>query len=224
MHNDLRHIVEATVSASHLSAEEKTKLQKELMAHMQDVEHELQLKGVKEQDIARTIAKSFGSPEEIGKQLYMVHHRFEYIPVIGPLFYYAPVRLATKLFISHWLIGIVPLSVPLWLRYYDESGYEGFIAGVYFLFILSYSIGQGIWAQHKFKRFSDAIEAMILSHLPFLLVFFLYILNRMVILNKPWPQLFLFSLMIGAHIILMLIGIAIHAVYIHVQERLKRSS
>lgn len=228
MHDTLRRVVDATVSASQLNNEEKEEVRKELMAHMQDYEDELQFQGMTEEDSTQKITESFGSPKKIGEQLHMVHRRFDRIPFIGPLFYYTTAVRSIQLFLSHILMVCVFLAITTIIHYWINERFivaevgDRILTYSVILFVIGYSVAQGVWVQKKFKQWMDAFEVVILSHMPFILGYAVYGFNRLFFQNSDLIGWQFFGIVLLIHIGLMLIGMCIHSVYQIFLKRLRK--
>lgn len=165
MHKDLVQLAEATASASHLSRAEKEELTKELLSHFFEQEYEMNLQGNREEQNVKKIKASFGNPDEIGKQLHMVHQRYEKIPLIGPLFYYRPVVTAFKLFFAQ-LFGWLLLTVIIWLMKDGFASAPPLLTTLIKTIPYLSGIGAGIWLSKQKLSWAEMLDALFLSLLP----------------------------------------------------------
>lgn len=176
----LERVVQETVEASHLSTAEKEELAAELYSFFEDYIQDLRLQGLSDEKIITTIMESFGSTEQIGKQMYYAHRRLERIPWFGPLLAYAPVRVGVVFFLIN-----ITIQALLFRGFLNLSGkiYDAFEAGMiteWQMQILDYTfslilpilavIALGFLLSRKMRNLSEYTEACFLSILPFIMI------------------------------------------------------
>lgn len=142
MPNELRKLIAQTIEASQLEQTEKDELRRELESHILAHIYELEVAGRSEAEVIAEIKKAFGDTQEIGRELFYAHHKFENVPLVGPLLYYRPIRLGAKLFVAY--LGMFFLVVLV--REVVISPIQGMLTGVW---MNNY---QDVWATLGYER------------------------------------------------------------------------
>lgn len=167
---DLQKLVEDTVVASKLDVTEADDLRRELTAHCDDQLEDLITQGIAESKAIPYIIKQFGETATIGEALYMVHQRYERIPLIGPILYYAPFCQAVNMFFQHCIL----LSVVFWLMIKPISiAHTRMIVITVFCCI---ALVQGVWL---YVRCTDRVETLLLSYIPFFIFIITFQTNEL---------------------------------------------
>lgn len=191
MHKVLEEMITQTVAASQLPATEQKELRQELVAHITAQVLDLQLQGKKETEIIEQIRAQFGDTTIIGQQLFAVHHRFEWIPWIGPLLYYLPLRLGVQLLLMHVAVVIIAffggwsliadylqqyISLPNTLSHIllEIPKLRRLLTYSFMAFI---PLLEGMWLWYKCRSLPIYLEATLLSLMPSAIMIFAYLLQ-----------------------------------------------
>lgn len=192
MHKVLEEMITQTVTASQLPTAAQAELRQELVAHITAQVLDLQLQGKKESEIIQLIQAQFGNTTVIGQQLFAVHHRFEWIPWIGPLLYYTPLRVGAQLFLLHlvfmlaWILRFFE-SIAHYLQntVFFPNTHGNMVLEPYWLqvmiiysFLTFIPVIEGIWLWNKSRSLPIYLEALVLSMMPIMLLIGGYLLNR----------------------------------------------
>lgn len=185
----LQRLIQDTVEFSFLSLEEKEEIKKELETNLYDQAYELKLAGVSEHLIRNEIVNNFGTPKEIGRQLYKARRRFAWIPWFGPMLYYKPLQWGAKLFLVHlvgmvfstiFFIAIASFMDGLDLMKLSENLI--LLPGIFFIIFRILAIvvpnAAASWWLVRYKHITNNLfEIILFSYVPFVLAILYYALD-----------------------------------------------
>ena len=141
----------------------------------------------------------FGDPQLIGKHFYVAHRRFDNIPLIGPLFYYAPVRWGVFFFlveISKYVLASI---------FFSQNGEGDWIypllfgeTGIILFSPIFVGIGiiEGVMCRKIGLSFSESIQTLAVATTPLVL---LYVFSNFV--NVVLPSKIVFGQIIFTNFI-----------------------
>jgi len=188
LNTSLQNLIKKTTDSSLLSPEEKHEIERELQSHFWEKQRDLQLLGNNEEETDAMISQSFGNPEAVGKEFFLVHRRLERIPWIGPLFYYRPLKIAVKIIFLNILFFL--LSLLTMLIYFGEKnnltvlpfivrevviGFLFCIAVLLHPYVIAFFTGVSFVV--KKIPLKDIIEIIFLLYIPFIFIILFFLFN-----------------------------------------------
>ncbi len=174
MYQVLQQLARTVVEQSRLTGNEARELETEITMDLQSKFNELLLHGVSERKALAQIKAEFGSTEEIGQDLALVHRPWLRIPLLGELLYFSEFRWGAGLFLLHILVLVVAwYAIPVAFNSIQQAFQTtpGAPQSVNFgLIAFTFTALEGALVASKSRRFKDFAEIYFISYLPLLLM------------------------------------------------------
>lgn len=204
--------IEKFVDSSSLSEKDSKLLALEMESDFYAKEKDLILNN--EKDTMKKIEDDFGDKDKLAEQMFLAHHKYLNIPILGPLFYFKAIRWVMIILIlyplnvmsANWFHGLFP---NLTITYAADNSPFNLST---FIYIIGYLL-PFILVIFLFIRFKTSTKDIIFSSLASLFIVYLIISLFFMTYNRSFTNptsadFIIFGIMASPYILLILITLA----------------